>query len=92
MASVEVIVNAVVEVTAVTRTGHTFNRESVLPINMIRSFGTRPCAVAVLIVQTFVATVILPEIDIFDGGVNDSNISIVGRNIVTGKQIGRAHV
>lgn len=41
---------------------------------MIRSFGTRPCAVAVLIVQTFAATVILPEIDIFDGGVNDSAV------------------
>ena len=74
MARVEVIVNCVVEVTAVTSTGQTFKRESVLPINMIRSFGTRPCAVAVLIVQTFVATVILPEIDIFDGGVNVSTV------------------
>ena len=41
---------------------------------MIRSFGTRPCATLVLIVHTFVATVMFPEIDIFDGGVNDSAV------------------
>lgn len=72
MASVEVMVNAVAEVTAVTRTGQTFKRESVLPTNMIRSFGTSPCATLVLIAHTLVVTVILPEIVISAGGVNVS--------------------
>lgn len=46
------------------RTGQTFKRESVLPVRQILSLGTRPCGVAKLIVHTFVATVMLPEIAI----------------------------
>ena len=41
-ASVEVIVICVLLVTDVMRTGHTFRRESVLPVRQMRSFGTRP--------------------------------------------------
>lgn len=47
---------------AVMRTGPTLRRESILPMRTIRSPGTKLCGTGVLIVHTFVATVIFPEI------------------------------
>lgn len=68
--------NEVNPVTAVTRTGHTLRRESVFPVNTIRSLGTRPCATEVLIVHTFDATVIFPDIAIVDGVDSDSTVPL----------------
>lgn len=59
-------------VTEVTRTGQTLRRESAFQTRQILSFGTRPCSDAKLIVHTFVATVILPEIVKSAGGVSCS--------------------